>query len=179
MLSIIRQEKEDRGLVAVLRKGVTCRILKGKYWGTFTCLVVKKKKKKNQKVKQKQYCNKFNKDFKNSPHQKHVKKDQYKINKNKRWPLASWNACPIKETDKKPQEVKQECSDCGQPARDRGTQHWWADSQWRGGKPHVNGQDRKGISDRVDGTPRSKTMKDHAYQQPYKWPGRWERRLEV
>ena len=25
---------------------------------------------KNQNVKQKQYCNKFNKDFKNGPHQK-------------------------------------------------------------------------------------------------------------
>ena len=25
---------------------------------------------KNQNIKQKQYCNKFNKDFKNSPHQK-------------------------------------------------------------------------------------------------------------
>ena len=29
---------------------------------------------KNQNVKQKQYCNKFNKDFKNGPHQKDLKK---------------------------------------------------------------------------------------------------------
>ena len=29
---------------------------------------------KNQNVKQKQYCNKFNKDFKNGPHQKKVLK---------------------------------------------------------------------------------------------------------
>ena len=29
---------------------------------------------KNLKVKQKQYCNKFNKDFKNGPHQKIFKK---------------------------------------------------------------------------------------------------------
>ena len=29
-----------------------------------------KKKKTKKKVKQKQYCNKFNKDFKNGPHQK-------------------------------------------------------------------------------------------------------------
>ena len=28
---------------------------------------------KNQNIKQKQYCNKFNKDFKNSPHQKKKK----------------------------------------------------------------------------------------------------------
>ena len=27
---------------------------------------------KNQKIKQKQYCNKFNKDFKNGPQQKHL-----------------------------------------------------------------------------------------------------------
>ena len=29
---------------------------------------------KNQNRKQKQYCNKFNKDFKNGPHQKYFKK---------------------------------------------------------------------------------------------------------
>ena len=29
---------------------------------------------KNQNIKQKQYCNKFNKDFKNGPHQKVLKK---------------------------------------------------------------------------------------------------------
>ena len=29
---------------------------------------------KNQNIKQKQYCNKFNKDFKNGPHQKIFKK---------------------------------------------------------------------------------------------------------
>ena len=28
---------------------------------------------KNQNIKQKQYCNKFNKDFKNCPHQKNLK----------------------------------------------------------------------------------------------------------
>ena len=27
---------------------------------------------KNQNIEQKQYCNKFNKDFKNSPHQKYL-----------------------------------------------------------------------------------------------------------
>ena len=31
-------------------------------------------KSKNQNMKQKQYCNKFNKDFKNGPHQKFFKK---------------------------------------------------------------------------------------------------------
>ena len=31
---------------------------------------------KNQKVKQKQYCNEFNKDFKNGPHQKKKKKNE-------------------------------------------------------------------------------------------------------
>ena len=34
---------------------------------------------KNQNMKQKQYCDKFNKDFKNGPHQKNLKKK--KINK--------------------------------------------------------------------------------------------------
>ena len=29
---------------------------------------------KNQNIKQKQYCNKFTKDFKNCPHQKNLKK---------------------------------------------------------------------------------------------------------
>ena len=29
---------------------------------------------KNQNIKQKEYCNKFNKDFKNGPHQKKKKK---------------------------------------------------------------------------------------------------------
>ena len=32
-----------------------------------TCFVAKKKKKKNH-IKQKQYCDKFNKDFKDGPH---------------------------------------------------------------------------------------------------------------
>ena len=31
---------------------------------------------KNQNIKQKQYCNKFKKDFKNDPHQKKKKKRQ-------------------------------------------------------------------------------------------------------
>ena len=29
---------------------------------------------KDQNIKQKQYCNKFNKDFKNGPHQKNIKR---------------------------------------------------------------------------------------------------------
>ena len=33
---------------------------------------------KNQNIKQKQYCNKFNKDFKNGPHQKNLKKKKKK-----------------------------------------------------------------------------------------------------
>ena len=32
---------------------------------------------KNQNIKQKQYCNKFNKDFLNGPHQKNLKKIEY------------------------------------------------------------------------------------------------------
>ena len=35
---------------------------------------------KNQNIKQKQYCNKFNKDFKNGPHQKNLKKERKKEN---------------------------------------------------------------------------------------------------
>ena len=36
---------------------------------------------KNQNIKQKQYCNKFNKDFKNGPHQKKIlKKKRYILN---------------------------------------------------------------------------------------------------
>ena len=34
---------------------------------------------KNQNIKQKQYCNKFNKDFKNGPHQKKLKKKKKNI----------------------------------------------------------------------------------------------------
>ena len=34
---------------------------------------------KNQNIKQKQYCNKFNKDFKNGPHQKKSLKKQKRI----------------------------------------------------------------------------------------------------
>ena len=34
---------------------------------------------KNQNVKQKQYCNKFNEDFKNGPHQKSLKKEKFKL----------------------------------------------------------------------------------------------------
>ena len=34
---------------------------------------------KNQNIKQKQYCNKFNKDFKNSPRQKNHKKKHHSI----------------------------------------------------------------------------------------------------
>ena len=36
---------------------------------------------KNQNIKQKQYCNKFNKDFKNGPHQKKKKKRKKKSKK--------------------------------------------------------------------------------------------------
>ena len=32
----------------------------------------------NQNIKQKQYCNKFNKDFKNGPHQKNLYKKKRK-----------------------------------------------------------------------------------------------------
>ena len=32
----------------------------------------RKKGEKNQNIKQKQYCNKFNKDFKDGPHQKNL-----------------------------------------------------------------------------------------------------------
>ena len=35
---------------------------------------------KNQNIKQKAYCNKFNKDFKNSPHQKNLKKKKKTVN---------------------------------------------------------------------------------------------------
>ena len=35
---------------------------------------------KNQHIKQKQYCNKFNKDFKNVPHQKNLTKKVYASN---------------------------------------------------------------------------------------------------
>ena len=35
---------------------------------------------KNQNIKQKQYCNKFNKDFKNGPHQKKPQKTKNGIN---------------------------------------------------------------------------------------------------
>ena len=34
---------------------------------------------KNQDIKQKQYCNYFNKDFKNSPHQKNLKKKKRRV----------------------------------------------------------------------------------------------------
>ena len=37
----------------------------------------------NQKVKQKQYCNKFNKDFKNGSHQKNLKKKKKKKDQEK------------------------------------------------------------------------------------------------
>ena len=39
--------------------------------------------KKKQKRKQKQYCNKFNRDFKNGPHQKKIFKETIKNLKNK------------------------------------------------------------------------------------------------
>ena len=41
---------------------------------------------KKQNIKQKQYCNKFNKDFKNNPHQKKKKKDKVTLKKKvKEW----------------------------------------------------------------------------------------------
>ena len=46
-------------------------------WGT---KIPRASQPKNQNIKQKQYCNKFNKDFKNGPHPKNLFK---KINKNK------------------------------------------------------------------------------------------------
>ena len=36
---------------------------------------------KNQNIKQKQYCNKFNKDFKNGPHQKKILKTNKQTNR--------------------------------------------------------------------------------------------------
>ena len=47
----------------------------------------KHKRPKNQNVKQEQYCNKFNKDFKNGPH----KKKNLKKNKGK------WHTCSLKK----------------------------------------------------------------------------------
>ena len=45
-----------------------------------------KKKKTHQNIKQKQYCNKFNKDFKNDPHQKKKKNDKATLKKKvKEW----------------------------------------------------------------------------------------------
>ena len=38
---------------------------------------------KNQNIKQKQYCNEFNKDFRNGPHQKSLLKKQTKNQPNK------------------------------------------------------------------------------------------------
>ena len=46
-------------------------------------------KKAKQNIKQKQYCNKFNQDFKNSPHQK-KKNLKSKINKNRRNPIIEY-----------------------------------------------------------------------------------------
>ena len=40
---------------------------------------------KNQNTKQKQYCNKFNKDFKNGPHQKNLNKKRKKEVRNEQW----------------------------------------------------------------------------------------------
>ena len=40
---------------------------------------------KNQNIKQKQYCNKFNKDFKNGPHQKNLKKKKGNVNGRLPW----------------------------------------------------------------------------------------------
>ena len=37
---------------------------------------------KNQNIKQKQYCNKFDKDFKNGPHQKILKQNKNPTTKN-------------------------------------------------------------------------------------------------
>ena len=55
---------------------------------------------KNQNIKQKQYCNKFNKDFKNGPHQKHLFKKNLKTFSLKlRWvqKLANRRAESLKE----------------------------------------------------------------------------------
>ena len=41
----------------------------------------------NQNIKQKKYCNKFNKDFKNGPHQKILKK---KIKETRAMPFFQW-----------------------------------------------------------------------------------------
>ena len=39
---------------------------------------------KSQNIKEKQYCNKFNKDFTNAPHQKNLKKKKSKVVKGTR-----------------------------------------------------------------------------------------------
>ena len=44
---------------------------------------------KNQEVKQQRYCNRFNKDFKNGPHQKKKKKNLKKIKLSKYW--VNWD----------------------------------------------------------------------------------------
>ena len=40
-----------------------------------------KKTKQTQNIKQTQYCNEFNKDFKNGPHKKYFKKPNYSLSK--------------------------------------------------------------------------------------------------
>ena len=48
---------------------------------------------KNQNIKQKQYCNKFNKDFKNGPHQKNLKKKYSSTNgKSISLSFSSWSS---------------------------------------------------------------------------------------
>ena len=44
---------------------------------------------KNQNIKQKQYCNKFNKDFKNGPHQKNKQTKKTSLKNWKAWTLLS------------------------------------------------------------------------------------------
>ena len=39
---------------------------------------------KNQSIKEKQYCKKFNRDFKNGPHEKNLQKIKKKVKKRKK-----------------------------------------------------------------------------------------------
>ena len=51
-----------------------------------------KTKTKHQNIKQKQYCNKFNKDFKNGPHQKNLFKKRTKTKVSRRKKLIKIRA---------------------------------------------------------------------------------------
>ena len=89
---LLKKKKKDYSVTSLVVQWLRLRLPRQRMWVRSLVREISShmpRRQKNQNIKQKQYCNKFNKDFKNGPHQKKksLKKD-YSL-----FTELSWNLC--------------------------------------------------------------------------------------